>query len=168
MFLGVPDQEKGIRPARALPYELNVRGSVNGGSVALTFVNTGRAAAVFQTRSANASDNVRNYTVEPGKKLTGSWNVGAGAAILDVHSRYRVEGRGWVLDAYTEERVSRHMEPGESLEHEWRIGEFHNWYDLVISVAEDTSFNYRLAGHVETGRESFSGPVLGGLVTLKA
>jgi hypothetical protein len=33
--------------------------------------------------------------------------------------------------------------------------------------ASDPTFNYRLAGHVETGKDSFSDPALGGLVTLK-
>src|SRR5262249_9687653 len=49
VFIGVPEQEKGIRPARALPYELDVRAAVNVSSrtVALTFINTGKATAVF-------------------------------------------------------------------------------------------------------------------------
>ena len=77
VIIGVPKQEKGIRPARALPYQLDVQGSVNASNstVTLTFVNTGKAAAVFQVRSTNAADPVRNYTVEPGKKLTGTWTV---------------------------------------------------------------------------------------------
>ena len=45
--------------------------------------------------------------------------------------------------------------------------EFHGWYDLIVTVAGDPTFKYRLAGHVETGQDSFSDPALGGLVTLK-
>ena len=41
----------------------------------LTFFNTGRATVVFQVRSGNAADPVRNYTVEPGKTLADTWNV---------------------------------------------------------------------------------------------
>jgi phospholipase C len=146
---------------------------------------------VFQVRSGNVADPVRNYTVEPGKTLAGTWNVassyhlsvygpngfaryfngsiGASAAALDVRSSYHSEDdRGsiaWritnvagkdagvsVLDAYTGE-LSLHQ--------------FHGWYDLIVTVAADTTLTYRLAGHVETGRESFSDPALGGLVTLK-
>jgi len=44
---------------------------------------------------------------------------------------------------------------------------FHGWYDLIVTVAEDSAFHYRLAGHVETGKDSFTDPALGGLVTLK-
>ena len=44
---------------------------------------------------------------------------------------------------------------------------FFGWYDLIIMVSEDPSFKYRLAGHVESGQDSFSDPAMGGLVTLK-
>lgn len=60
--VGVPPQEQGVRPARALPYELNVHATVNASasSLALTFLNTGWATVVFQVRSGNPSDLVRN------------------------------------------------------------------------------------------------------------
>jgi len=109
---GVPAQEKGVRPARALPYELRVHLFVNASTstVSLTFLNTGSAAAVFQVRSGNPTDAVRFYTVEAGKVLAGSWSVtssyqlsvygpngfaryfngtiGSSAALLDVRSDY--------------------------------------------------------------------------------
>ena len=207
VFVGVPQQEKGIRPSRALPYELDVHARVNaaGTSVVLSFHNTGRAAAVFHVRSANPTDNVRTYTVEPGKHLSDSWttspsyglsvygpngfvrffngSAGPGAANLDVASEYGTEGSGsieWtirnhgtanaevsVLDAYTGNSVARYLHPGDTFEGELELGQFHGWYDLIVTVAGDSTFSYRLAGHVETGRDSFSDPALGGLVTLK-
>ena len=45
----------------------------------------------------------------------------------------------------------------------WDVGD-----SVVVTVTEDPSFQYRLAGHVETGRDSISDPAMGGLVTLKA
>jgi phospholipase C len=207
VIIGVPKQEKGIRPARALPYELDVHGAVNASNstLGLTFLNTGRATVVFQVRSANAADPVRTYTVEPGKKLADTWKVassynlsvygpngfvryfkgsiGPGAAALEVRSSYEEEeggSIGWritniaagnatvtVLDAYTGNKVTRLLQPHESLEDEWSLHQFHGWYDLIVTVARDATFEYRLAGHVETGRDSFSDPALGGLVTLK-
>ena len=47
------------------------------------------------------------------------------------------------------------------------LDQFYGWYDLIVTVAGDPTFKYRLAGHVETGEDSFSDPALGGLVTLK-
>jgi phospholipase C len=119
--LGVPKQEKGVRPARALPYEMNVRASVHAStqSVVLTFSNTGGVTVVFQVRSGNPADVVRTYTVEPGKHLTGTWNttstydlsvygpngfqrsfrgsIGSGSAVLDVVSSYGTQGHGSIV-----------------------------------------------------------------------
>jgi phospholipase C len=47
------------------------------------------------------------------------------------------------------------------------LTQFFGWYDLIVTVAADPTFKYRLAGHVETGKDSFSDPALGGLLTLK-
>jgi phospholipase C len=205
--LGVPPQEQGVRPARALPYELNVHAAVNASAstVVLTFFNTGRAAVAFQVRSGNPSDLVRTYTVEPGKQLSDTWSVtssydlsvygpngfvryfkgsiGSGVAILDVLSRYHREDSGsieWkitnvtaskaevtVLDAYTGDSVTRFIEPKQTSQSRLSLQQFFGWYDLVVTVASDSTFSYRLAGHVETGRDSFSDPALGGLVSLK-
>jgi phospholipase C len=208
VIIGVPAQEKGIRPARALPYELDVQASVNASNstVGLTFFNTGRATAVFQVRSGNAADPVRFYTVEPGKKLAGTWNaassyhlsvygpngfvryfnggIGSSAAALDVRSRTDSDGDSgsvkWritnvaanpaevsVLDAYTGELSTRLLQHDETFGDELSLDQFHGWYDLIVTVAGDPTFEYRLAGHVETGKDSFSDPALGGLVTLK-
>jgi phospholipase C len=204
VIIGVPKQEKGIRPARALPYELQVHATVQSHStIELKFSNTGKAGAVFQVRSTNAADPVRNYTVEAGKTLAGTWNIAsaydlsvygpngfvryfkgsAGAAALDVRSRHAIDDGcsiGWsitnvtaknaavdVLDAYTGNHVTRLLRSNETFEDEWSLDQFHGWYDLIVTVAGDPTFGYRLAGHVETGRDSFSDPALGGLVSLK-
>ena len=203
VIVGVPAQEKGLRPARALPYELHVHASVNASNstVQLTFLNTGKATAVFQVRSASAADAVRNYTVEPGKTLDGTWSVlssyhlsvygpngfaryfngsiGANAAALDVRSGYEHHESGSItlkianlaaraevriLDAYTGNLITRLLYPHEGLEHELSLERFYGWYDLIVTVDHDQTFKCRLAGHVETGRDSFSDPALGGLI----
>jgi phospholipase C len=207
LTLGIPKQERGVRPARALPYELNVHGKLNAAArtFELEFSNTGRAGAVFQVRSANPADNVRMYTVEPGKKLTGTWSVGAQydlsvygpngflrhfkgtvaahSAVLDVRSEYGRDDHGSiklrivnagtskatvaVTDAYTGDNDLRLLWPGQTFEDDnRRLDRFYNWYDLVVRVIEDRTFECRLAGHLETGEDSFSDPALGGL-TLK-
>ena len=47
------------------------------------------------------------------------------------------------------------------------LNPFFGWYNLIVTVAEDPTFKIQVAGHVETGADSFSDPALGGLVTLK-
>ena len=125
VVIGVPQQEKGVRPARALPYELNAHATVNSESstVTLEFTNTGSATVVFQVRSGNPADVVRSYTVEPGKQLSDTWNVassydlsvygpngflrsfkgsiGSGAAALDIVAKYGTHGRGAIALAIT-------------------------------------------------------------------
>jgi phospholipase C len=206
VIIGVPAQEKGVRPARALPYELDVQASViaSNSTINLTFINTGSAAVGLHVRSGNAADAVRFYTVEPGKRLTDSWkaasssydlsvygpngfaryfkgSIGSGAAALNVASLYDTKNRGSiqltitnvgipgevsVLDAYTGNLIQQFLQPQRTFQNEMSLQKFYGWYDLIITVAGDPSFKYRLAGHVETGDESISDPALGGLVTL--
>jgi len=209
VIFGIPAQEKGIRPARALPYELDVHSTVRASTntVELHFVNSGAMGAVFQVRSGSTTDPVRNYTVEAGKTLSGSWtvsgsydltvygpngftryfkgSVGLGAVAVEVHSECNtdhdeasislsVRNAGernasvTLLDAYTGEKLTRVLHPGGSAEGPLSLEGFNGWYDVVVTVTEDPSFERRLAGHVETGRDSISDPAMGGLVTLKA
>jgi phospholipase C len=205
IVMGVPNQELGTRPARALPYELNVYGAArfNDKSMRLVFENTGDAAAVFHVRSGNPLDLPRSYTVEANKSLGDAWTVkesydlsvygpngffrsfkGSVAAHtmrarLDVRASYNTSDQGVVtlrivnsgehtakvsvVDAYTGKERNELLAPHEDMDHDWSLDSTHGWYDLIVRVAADDAFEYRLAGHVETGRDSMSDPALGGL-----
>jgi phospholipase C len=77
----LPEQAGGVRPSRALPYELGVSSRIvpdtaklGATQVQLAFGNTGTATAVFHVYDRlKLSDIPRRYTVEPGKQLTGTW-----------------------------------------------------------------------------------------------
>jgi phospholipase C len=81
----VPSQEPGVRPARALPYELQADGIAVNGLFSIHFRNTGTATAVFQVRSALGGALPRTYTVEPDRGLTDSMTVVNGAYDLSVY-----------------------------------------------------------------------------------
>ncbi|MCO8587884.1 phosphocholine-specific phospholipase C [Burkholderia multivorans] len=85
----VPTQEPGLRPARALPYELFVHGRVEpaAGRFRLNFANTGRAGAAFQVQSRNRVDGPWTYTVEAGKRIADTWSAAPslGRYDLDVY-----------------------------------------------------------------------------------
>ncbi|MBB5425099.1 phospholipase C [Paraburkholderia sp. JPY158] len=83
----VPKQEAGVRPARALPYELFVRvDEGSNGKLTMRFVNTGRVGAVFLVYAANSADAPRSYTVEAGKSLQDTLLVNAdGSYDFSVH-----------------------------------------------------------------------------------
>ena len=81
----LPRQEPGLRPARALPYELEVTASTDtAGELRFDFTNTGSAAAVFQLRSALAGETPRSFTVAAHDALTARWPL-KGRYDLAVH-----------------------------------------------------------------------------------
>lgn len=71
----LPRQERGLRPARALPYELFVHGHAEGesGRFRLEFFNRGEVGAAFYVTSQSRTDGPWSYTVEAGKKLSTAW-----------------------------------------------------------------------------------------------
>ena len=73
----VPSQEPGLRRARALPYELDARGTadIGRGELRIEFDNTGKAGACFQVRSGNTLLGPWTYTVEAEKSLSDTWNT---------------------------------------------------------------------------------------------
>ena len=84
----LPVQADGVRPSRALPYDLLANCQVAAPAsnpsamrVNLVFGNPGRQAAVFQVYDRRNLGNLpRRYTVEPRKQLSDSWSPGAAGA----------------------------------------------------------------------------------------
>src|SRR3569833_2999587 len=71
----MPRQEPGQRPARALPYALDVHGSLDiaEGRYQLEFINQGTSAAFFHVFTSARTDGPWAYTVEAGKSLADGW-----------------------------------------------------------------------------------------------
>ncbi len=80
----MPTQEPGVRPARAVPYVLQVTENEDrtAGTFTLTFVNSGTVGAVFQVRSASAGYGPWTYTVGAGGQVSDVWTIidGGGTA----------------------------------------------------------------------------------------
>jgi phospholipase C len=74
----MPKQEPGVRPARAVPYELYVLGEVDvhADIVKLVFANRGSLGAVFQVRSGDNQQGPWTYTVGAHQHLSDSWSYG--------------------------------------------------------------------------------------------
>ncbi|ALU89865.1 non-hemolytic phospholipase C (phosphatidylcholine choline phospho hydrolase) signal peptide protein [Herbaspirillum rubrisubalbicans M1] len=72
----MPQQERGARLARALPYDLAVHDRVlpAQGSIQLDFLNPGRAGVVYQVYARQDSERYKTFTVEPGKSLSAQWS----------------------------------------------------------------------------------------------
>ena len=80
----LPQQEHGVRNARALPYEVfvDVDNQPSARSVQLTFNNTGKAAVSLHVHSAVAPTSLKRYTIAAGSKLADVWAWADGAAPL--------------------------------------------------------------------------------------
>lgn len=83
----LPVQDHGVRPSRALPYELHVHAKegAEAGTVALAFANTGRAAAVFHVYDKKHLERIpRRYTVGAGHEIGGQWDTTADGGSYDL------------------------------------------------------------------------------------
>jgi len=80
-----PRQEPGGRPARALPYRLQVHAVAGADHVALSFLNDSTVGAPFSVWSAKAGEGPWFYTVSAGAQLAAELPRGADGYDLTVH-----------------------------------------------------------------------------------
>ena len=65
-----------------------------------------------------------------------------------------------IADVYTNEKVSETIESGRGFSKSWSLTKLSGWYDLIVTVESDSTFERRLAGHVETGKDSITDPAI--------
>jgi phospholipase C len=180
-------QQRGTRPSRALPYALHVHDLVGVDTIALAFVNAGKAGAVFHVYDKrNLERGPRRYTVEAGKELRGQWPVdgaydlwvlgpngfhrhfcGAQATQPALRAAY---GEGTIAIALVNPGTaalsctvagwSTTLAPGATAVKVFPLQDSANWYDLSLRVRELPGYLRRLAGRVETGVDGISDPAL--------
>lgn len=119
-----PVQARGVRPARALPYRLQVQADVGAGQVSLQFENLGAVAAVLHVYDRQALDEPpRRYTVGAGAVLRDRWAAGPrydlwvlGPNGFHRHYTGHADGRGepWLRECPPA--------PGEPGVLQWRVG----------------------------------------------
>lgn len=170
----VPQRELGTRPARALPYELQVDGQVVAGSLQLSFRSTGTAGAVFQVRSGSGQAGPWTYTVGARDETSDSFGA-SGAASYD----FWVYGPNGFLRAFagsfgagsanlTIKTIYDRQLGGISLviqnvgSNPVTVSVFDAYSGQPRRVSSDAGFQRQLAGQVETGRPSVSDPAIGG------
>jgi phospholipase C len=66
-----------------------------------------------------------------------------------------------ILDLYSNDEITHTLKTGEELTKHWNLKKSYGWYDFVIEVNTDTSFQQHITGHVETGEESMTDPAIG-------
>jgi phospholipase C len=189
--VALPAQEPGMRPARPLPYALQLDLQAGAAGVHLHFDNHS-GVGICCTAYWDASDGLpRRYTLGAGHRLqdfvplprgqTLAMTVhgpngfvrkirGDGAAPLEVTGRAEPRGnmrlrlrnvsdRALTVrvrdEAYGQGEHSLAVGPGKTAEWLCDLRASHHWYDLSVSAGRHS---WRLAGHVETGQESYSDP----------
>jgi phospholipase C len=174
-------QEHGQRPARPLPYDLEVEGNTVTNGLKLSFDNRGTAGAHFRVATDGAGPWA--ITVEAGKTLdytlprSGAYDVsvlgpngflrrfagGDGdaveasftAGLLSVHNNAAIS---ITLHNGYDTQWSKIVGPGESAEVTFDLAATSNWYDVSV---EGGGFVRQFAGHIENGMASMSDPLLG-------
>lgn len=209
----LPPQEPGVRPSRALPYELRTTGRAEAAAqrFRLNFANTGRAGAVFHVYDKRHLDRLPcRYMVEHGKALDDVWSLAADEGQYDLwvlgpngyHRHYRgnvsdfdtsstaadpevdvaydvpgtqlgltLHNRGGARCVFTVHAEAYRddgpwqvaVEAGSSADLHWSLAESGQWYDFSIVCEEQPSFYRRVAGRMETGRDTVSDPSFGAL-----
>jgi phospholipase C len=200
----LPAPEPGIRPARALPYELHVRemADFRNGVVNLRFGHTGKVAVVYQVYSGDSQTGPWTYTVAPDTELSDSWDLSANAqteydlsvfgpnaflrvfkgsisgtkANLVTNIIYDVNNDGVILgivnhgqesiavsivSSYSKITTTHWLKQNGEVREFFSLHSSYGWYDFTISTTSDPSFERRLAGHLESGRDSMTDPAIG-------
>ncbi|UJB17680.1 MULTISPECIES: phosphocholine-specific phospholipase C [Lysobacter] len=202
---GAPQQERGIKPSRALPYDLHVGERVDRDNrrLRLSFANSGRVAVVFHVYDLLDPNAIpRRYTVEPGKSLHGEWSLKTDGArayalkvfapngfyrefrgslhgvnpsvttvpdlrlrrrklILALRNPHRKPLRLDITDQYGlyESRLER-LGAGALRYRAIKLDESQQWYDFVLTDANDPEYYRRVAGRLETGEHGITDPGL--------
>ncbi|MDR6197405.1 phosphocholine-specific phospholipase C [Siphonobacter sp. SORGH_AS_0500] len=191
-----PRQEKGTRPANALPYELYADAQVNGNDFVLTLKSLGPAGSPFTVYEILENDfNIRHYTVAAGDVLTDHWPISgnyyfrvygpngfyrefkgaAGVANLQVHCAYEqsakkeftgnllvtFSGKDGQIATITDHSYGQAPQTKKLSNKPQKLTlnqqKSHHWYDFSVAIQ---GVSYRYAGHIETGKSSFSDPAM--------
>jgi len=108
----LPQQERGLRHSRALPYDFHATGTFDAERrrFALTLANGGSAGAVFRLSATGSADAPRTYTVEPGKELGDTVAIATSDFVLTgpgaFHRRFR-DDPALAVDVHGEHRRER-------------------------------------------------------------
>ncbi len=190
-----PVQEKGQRPARALPYDLGANAATKDGFVMLDLTNnSAETAVVFHIYDRlMPSAPPRRYTVKAGGQLTalipakGAYDLSLFAP-NGFHRRFSGQASQAVPVQWQKTGVILHNSSSAPLPLTVRdeaygqaaqtvtlaAGQSQTLpFDLAasgqwydVSVSGD-GFSHRFAGHIETGKPSMTDPALGGPAVMK-
>jgi phospholipase C len=95
--------------------------------------------------------------------VTAAYDAAGNGISLSVTNNAATTAEVMVADAYTGAVETEVLPAGQGFTKYWPLKGSYGWYDLTVSAVGDGSFGQQLAGHVETGKDSYSDPAIGGL-----
>jgi phospholipase C len=100
---------------------------------------------------------VSNYQHETSNKLSGNVEI-------NIQNSSNVENVFKIFDNYTKTSQIKSIAANTLASIVLDLSKTHAWYDFEITIKDNDSFKKRYAGRVETGKESFTDPIMGGVV----
>ncbi len=211
----MPVQEKGIRPANALPYEIYADSKLNADKDTFEISFESRknvfgditAGVPFMVYAIDKNDvRVRSYAVTPTDRITDTWQLSdfkndnyhlevhgpngffrsfkgnKGDVDLDIVCSYELAGKAQkltgnltiainnndtatctveVTNHYTKATETKALDARTSGLMNFDLSKTHGWYDVSVKIKGNSLFEKRYAGKVETGKETFTDPMMG-------
>jgi phospholipase C len=90
-----------------------------------------------------------------------SYDAHSNGVILGTHNRSGNPVEITVSDSYSHKKIEFKLEGQQERSEFWALEKSDGWYDFRIATSSDSSVQHRLAGHLETGRDSITDPALG-------
>lgn len=201
----MPQQEPGVRPACAIPYELHADAKLGNDKQSVVLELSAKkdlfgdaaAGAPFTVYLPNMEN--RSYAVSAGDQLTDTFKFDQvydlrvygpngfyrelkgdkNDPLADIHINYkntdvlfvRIENKSANTlmielrdNAYKAKMQRKELKPSTGVVIPVDLGKQHGWYDFSILVEGAATFERRYAGHMETGKTSFSDPLMGKVI----
>jgi phospholipase C len=80
---------------------------------------------------------------------------------LEIHNQSSSAEKVKIVEAYSGKTTTHQLQPHSTFTHYSELHKSFGWYDFTVEADSDASFQRRLAGHVETGRDSVTDPAIG-------
>jgi phospholipase C len=90
-----------------------------------------------------------------------SYDLDSNTIALNIKNTGSATAELRISDNYAGHTTRHPLQPGMSLNRHYNLDHSYGWYDLVIEVPSDATFQRRLAGHLETGEPSITDPAIG-------
>jgi phospholipase C len=102
----------------------------------------------------------------PNLTVQSNYDRRSGGIELEISNRGSNVEKVTIIDAYSGETTTHWVPPHETYSHSSELRKTHGWYDFTVQVESAASFQRRLAGHVETGRDSMTDPAIAATLPL--